>query len=206
MSITTIIGPMFSGKTTEFIRLIERKKLAGKQCLIIKHLQDNRFEEINSKEKHVITHNKIKYKNCDIVYNTDLMNNEFLEYVKTSYDVVGIEEGFFFNNLTTFCNCLANENIEVIVSTIDSSYKQEIPQEIGKLIATSENVIKLKAVCMECKNTDASFTIRTIDDEQDILVGGSDIYQSVCRPCLNKNNKRRLENKNICVKKKLRTN
>ncbi|QGR53822.1 thymidine kinase [Moumouvirus maliensis] len=206
MSITTIIGPMFSGKTTEFIRLIERKKLAGKKCLIIKHTQDNRFEEVDAKEKHVITHNKFKYKNCDIVYNTDLMNDEFIGYIKTNYDVVGIEEGFFFNNLTNFCNDLANENIEVIVSTIDSSYKQEIPQEIAKLIATSENVVKLKAVCMECKHTDASFTIRTIDDEQDILIGGCDIYRSVCRPCLNENNKRRLAFKDCQIKKKLKTN
>ncbi|AGF85466.1 thymidine kinase-like protein [Moumouvirus goulette] len=206
MSITTIIGPMFSGKTTEFIRLIERKKLAGKKCLIIKHLQDNRFEEIDAKEKHVITHNKIKYKNCDIVYNNDLMNEKFLEYVMINYDIVGVEEGFFFNNLAIFCNYLANENIEVIVSTIDSSYKQEIPQEIGKLIAISENLIKLKAVCMQCKNTDASFTIRTTDDEQDILIGGSDMYQSVCRPCLNQDKKRRIESKDVCIKKKLRTN
>ncbi len=91
------------------------------------------------------------------------------------------KKDFFLTMLQFFCNELANNNIEVIVSTIDSSFKQEIFQEIGKLIAISENVIKLKAVCMKCKINDASFTIRTVDNDNEILVGGSDIYQSVCR-------------------------
>nr|QZX43278.2 thymidine kinase [Mimivirus sp.] len=110
----------------------------------------------------------------------------------------------FFDDVAIFCNELANNNIEVIVSTIDSSFKQEIFQEIGKLIAISENVIKLKAVCMKCKINDASFTIRTVDNDNEILVGGSDIYQSVCRNCLNKNRSDKKENKILGKRKKLK--
>ncbi|AEQ32714.1 thymidine kinase [Acanthamoeba polyphaga mimivirus] len=206
MSITTIIGPMFSGKTTEFIRLVDRKKIAGKRCLIIKHIRDDRFEKNDSEEKHIITHNQIRYKNCDIVYSNNLFNSNFFELITTNYDVVGVEEGFFFDDVANFCNELANNNIEVIVSTIDSSFKQEIFQEIGKLIAISENVIKLKAVCMKCKINDASFTIRTVDNDNEILVGGSDIYQSVCRNCLNNNRLDKKENKILGKRKKIEIN
>ncbi|BCS83012.1 thymidine kinase [Cotonvirus japonicus] len=188
MSITTIIGPMFSGKTTEFIRLIERKKIAGKKCLIIKHFCDTRFNKIGETNSHVTTHSNIIYKKCDIMYLqslSDTDNTESINMIKKIYDVIGIEEGFFFEGLANFANELANNNIEVIVSTIDSSYKQELFPEIGKLISLSEIIIKLNAVCMMCKNSDAHFTIRTVDNDEEILVGGTDKYKSVCRKCLN---------------------
>ena len=44
MSITLIIGPMFSGKTSELIRLVDRNRIADKICLIIKSVQDNRYD------------------------------------------------------------------------------------------------------------------------------------------------------------------
>ncbi len=150
-TITTIIGPMFSGKTTEFIRLIDRKHIAGKKCLIIKHGIDNRFD-VGEDNNHITTHSKIKYRKCDIVYQTMLDN---FDAIIDKYDVVGIEEGFFFTNICKFCNDLANYGIDVIVATLDSSYKQELFEEIGNLIATSENVIKLSAICMQCKKIDA---------------------------------------------------
>ncbi len=206
MSITIIIGPMFSGKTTEFIRLIDRKKIADKRCLIIKHPSDDRFDDrfddlqgdINSKNKyHITTHSKIRYDGCDIKYITDLTNEDIIENIIKTYDVVGIEEGFFFKNIGNFCNILANNGIDIIVATLDSSYRQELFSEIGCLIAISEDVIKLKAICMQCKKADASFTIRTVDSDEEILVGGKDIYKSVCRKCLVEFNKCKKNNKDI---------
>lgn len=187
MSITTIIGPMFSGKTTELIRLIDRKRISGKKCLIIKHTQDNRFDDIKCKTKkidHLTTHSDLSYRKCHILHMTDFCNLELVDSLAELYDVVGIDEGFFFKNLANFCNSLANNGIDVFVSTIESSYKQELFHEVGYLIAISENVIKMRSICMMCKNKKASFNIRTIDDDQEIVVGGADIYQCVCRKCL----------------------
>lgn len=186
MSITTIIGPMFSGKTTELIRLIDRKRVAGKRCLIIKHSTDNRFDDMESDENiyHVTTHSEIRYHKCDIIHISDF-DIALVDHISQKYDVVGIEEGFFFKGINEFSNILADKLIDVIVATIDSSYKQEIFVGIGDLIASSENVIKLTAICMRCKLAEASFTIRTVESDKEILVGGTDIYQSVCRACLN---------------------
>lgn len=191
MSITTIIGPMFSGKTSEMVRLIDRKRIAGYRCLIIKHCDDNRFDlKLCDSEKidknHITTHGDIRYTKTDICYykSLDLMLAEKIVNDK-SYDVVAIDEGFLFGeNIVEFCNYLANRNIEVIVSTIESSYKQKILPGIANLIAISEDLIKLKSICINCKK-DASFNIRTIDSNKDILVGGADIYKSVCRSCMN---------------------
>lgn len=186
MSITTIIGPMFCGKTTEFIRLIKRKQIAGKKCIVIKNGIDNRFNKEENDINHVTTHDGIRYQKCDIVYRQNLKDEEFAKNIIDQYDVVGIDEGFFFEGLTNFCQNLANKGIDVIVATLDSSFKQELFKEVGDLIAKSENVIKLNAVCMCCGSENASFTIRTVNSDELILVGADDIYQSVCRNCLNK--------------------
>jgi thymidine kinase len=231
MSITTIIGPMFSGKTSELIRLIDRKKISGKKCLIIKHELDNRFDKVEHEPaklltqfldppvtlwetgsaeypvkpdtarplqkliapskvepakllKHVTTHSAIRYCECDIDYLSELNLAIAMKYFAAEYQVIGIEEGFFFKGINEFCNELANRDVEVIVATLESSYRQELFIEIGNLIANSEYVTKLTAICMKCKNRDASFNIRTIKSDQEILVGGNDMYQCVCRKCL----------------------
>lgn len=186
MSITTIIGPMFCGKTTEFIRLIKRKQIAGKNCLIIKNGIDTRYDKGVSDTNHITTHDGIRYQTCDIIYQITLNDKMLINNISNKYNVVGIEEGFFFTGLSDFCNELANRGIDVIVATLDSSFKQELFKEVGNLIAISENVIKLYAVCMRCGEDNASFTIRTIESDELILIGANDIYQSVCRTCLNK--------------------
>lgn len=186
MSITTIIGPMFSGKTSELIRLVDRKRIAGKKCLIIKHSSDNRFDNTNNvlDKNHITTHSQLTYKKCDIEYLTELTEDVCKKYIENNYHVIGIDEGFFFINISKYCNYLANNNIDIIVASIESSYKQELFVEIGNLIAVSENVIKTFSVCMQCSADNASFTIRTNDSKENILVGGTDMYQSICRKCL----------------------
>lgn len=187
MSITTIIGPMFSGKTTELIRLIDRKKITGKKCLIIKNINDIRYDFLMESKikKHITTHNKYSYNCCDIIYLSELNREKMQNIIDDEYKIVGIDEGFFFKNIKNFCNDLANQGIEIIVATLDSSYEQKMFQEIGDLIAISENVIKLTAVCMFCKKNDAAFTIRIVNSVQEILVGGEETYKSVCRYCMN---------------------
>jgi thymidine kinase len=185
MSITLIIGPMFSGKTSELIRLIDRKWIAGKKCLIIKNTKDDRYDNDNNDINHITTHNKIRYQKCDIVYTTDLASQTLSESIKQkNYDIVAIDEGHFFKDLAIFCTTLANDNVDIIVSALDGSYKQELFGEVANLIPHAEIIVKLHAVCMRCKQSDASFTIRTCNSTEQILVGGADIYQSVCRSCL----------------------
>jgi thymidine kinase len=181
MSVTLIIGPMYSGKTSELIRLIDRKRHADKKCLIIKKEGDIRFDD-----SYVTTHSQIRYKNCDVIHLMDI-TDEFIDNLILSkkYDVVGIEEGQFFVDLSKYCNKLADGNIDIIISALDGTFKQELFKEIGILIPWAENVIKLNAICMMCKNSDGNYTIRTNDIKEEICIGGEEMYKSVCRPCLN---------------------
>ena len=42
-SIDLILGPMFSGKTTELIRRTQRHELAGRRVVVIKYIKDTRY-------------------------------------------------------------------------------------------------------------------------------------------------------------------
>ena len=55
--LTVIIGSMFSGKSTEIIRLINRFKVLNKTIVAINHSLDDRYDGDNAK---IITHDKVK--------------------------------------------------------------------------------------------------------------------------------------------------
>ena len=52
--IELILGPMFSGKSSEMLRKIRRYEHARKKCFIINYLNDNRY----SQEDVASTHDK----------------------------------------------------------------------------------------------------------------------------------------------------
>ena len=141
---------MFSGKTTELIRLIDRKNIAGKKCLIIKHSIDDRYDK--DANPHVTTHNQYSYNKTSIIY-VPRLTDALAEDIIKEKNVVAIEEGHFFPDLCEWCLELANNGLDVIISALNGNFKQEPYDEIGKLMANAEIVNKLAAVCMRCKNT-----------------------------------------------------
>ena len=188
MSITTIVGPMFSGKTTELIRRIDRHRISGKRCVIIKHIIDTRFDgegEQPPNRYKVVTHSEVCYAKCDVIQ-AGALGEDLARALLERYDVIGIDEGFFFRaTIVPFSTRLANAGAHVVISTINTSYQQKLWPEIGELMGCSENVIQLSAICMRCKETDGYFTIRISESNNEILVGGVDDYAAVCRDCLN---------------------
>ena len=64
-----ILGPMFSGKTTELMRISNRYKHSNIKCCIINHsLDDNRYNDNN----HMVSHNKYK---VPCIYTNSLKNS-----------------------------------------------------------------------------------------------------------------------------------
>ena len=52
--IELIIGPMFSGKSSELQRIVRRFRVANKKCQVINYSKDNRY----SKDEVAATHDK----------------------------------------------------------------------------------------------------------------------------------------------------
>jgi thymidine kinase len=168
-----IIGPMFSGKTTELIKRIEGYERAGKKTMVYKPAIDVRYslESIN-------THDGLKYPAKIIPNNEDGVSILKDEY--RMYDVIGIDEVQFFPpEIVPLINKISNEK-EVIVAGLNLDYKGRPWETVKELLPFADQVISLNAVCYIC-GKEATRTIRTIESKDRIVVGGGESYRPVCR-------------------------
>src|SRR5262245_59369900 len=111
--IEVITGSMFSGKSEELIRRLRRAQIARQQVQIFKPSVDNRFSE-----DYIVSHSAMR-----IPSETVKSSDELIERVGESTEVVGIDEGQFFDlNLPAACNVLADRGKRVIVAGLDQDY------------------------------------------------------------------------------------
>lgn len=171
--IQVIFGPMFSGKSTELIRRLNRYQIACHSCLIIKYSNDSRY----SKDS-IATHDQQFLLAISTTKLFDLSDQIF----ENKYDIIGIDEGQFFPDCVQFCDYMANKGKIVIVAALDSTFERKEFGDILKLIPLAENVVKLNAVCMVCYDI-ASFSKRITDEKKLEVIGGVEKYMSVCRKC-----------------------
>ncbi|GCA63574.1 thymidine kinase [Kipferlia bialata] len=171
--IDLICGPMFSGKSTELIRLVRRFSIAEKRCLVIKWADDQRYSVTG-----VATHTGEQ-----LEANLACKDLEGAAQVVGMYDVVAIDEGQFFPGLADFCERTANMGKHVIVAALSGKWSREPFPEVAKLMSMCEDVTMLKAVCKRCKNRDAAFSARLTESNSDVEIGGTESYVAVCRKC-----------------------
>jgi thymidine kinase len=183
MSLEIIIGPMFSGKTTELIRRLTTFKSIGKKCIYINSCLDTRGN------KDFSTHNPL-IKDLDIdSMKIDKINNDFISKI-INYDVIGIDESQLFQGgMTDIISHIVDDmGIIVIVSGLNGDFKKNKFGNILDLIPHCDSVIKLYPYCKSCGDkgniTKALFSKR-INGEDEVVVVGYDNYIPVCRECYN---------------------
>ena len=83
--IELIIGPMFSGKSTELQRRIRRHLIAKHDCVVVKHSRDTRYsvDSMATHDKQLIS-----------AISTTSLDDIYEELSK--HDIIGIDEGQFF--------------------------------------------------------------------------------------------------------------
>ena len=173
MSLKLILGCMYSGKTTEILRIVNSLKQIGVKPLIIKPKIDDRY----SSDK-ISTHNSEEY-DCQALENlTDFKNPFYEKYII-------IEEAQFFKDLFLFViDQVELRGKNVIVVGLDGDSDRENFGDIHKLIPLCDDIIKLKAYCSICKDgTLGIFSKRLSDKKDKILVGSDGDYIAVCRKC-----------------------
>ena len=178
--IECICGSMFSGISEELLRRIKRGVIAKQKVLLFKPSIDNRYDE-----NRVSTHNGNSYDSISIEKSSDILN-----FVKdTKYDIIGIDEiQFFDNDIVKIINKLADDGIRVIVAGLDMDFKAEPFHPMPEIMAISEMVTKLHAVCNKC-GKEASRSQRLINgkpakyDDPIVVIGASESYEARCRHC-----------------------
>src|SRR5262245_11584959 len=97
--IEVITGSMFSGKSEELIRRLRRAQIARQKVKIFKPAIDLRYSD-----QHIISHSEMK-----IASQSVKSANEILAGVEIDANVVGIDEGQFFDqDLVRVANILAD--------------------------------------------------------------------------------------------------
>lgn len=169
--IQLIIGPMFSGKTTELMRRMKRYQIANYKCLVIKYSKDDRYDK-----QGIATHDR---QVLPAVAAERLVD---MDVLAETYDVIGVDEGQFFPDVVSFCDDMAESGKIVIVAALDGTFQKKGFGDILNLVPLAESVIKLSAVCMTC-NSEGSFTKRKGQEKEVEVIGGADKYLAVCRAC-----------------------
>lgn len=176
--VEVICGSMFSGKTEELIRRLNRAKIAKQKVEIFKPAIDTRYDDVE-----VVSHNSIR------IQSTPVESAEQILLLINDVSVVGIDEAQFFDNqLVSVCNQLADSGIRVIVAGLDMDFKGVPFGPIPHLLATAEYVTKVHAICMQCGNL-AQYSHRTIQNENLVVLGETDSYEPLCRSCFNESKK-----------------
>ena len=173
--IEVICGSMFSGKTEELIRRINRARIAKQRVEIFKPAIDKRYDDVN-----VVSHNASSIQSIPL--NT---SSQLLMYIDNT-DVVGIDEAQFFDaELPDVCNRLAGMGIRVIVAGLDMDYLGNPFGPIPSIMSTAEYVTKVHAICMQCGNL-AHYSYRKTSEEKLVMLGETDSYEPLCRDCYTK--------------------
>ncbi|MBN1650311.1 MAG: thymidine kinase [Bacteroidales bacterium] len=176
--VEVICGSMFSGKTEELIRRLNRAKIAKQKVEIFKPSIDTRYDE-----EDVVSHN------ANSIQSTPVDSAEQILLMVNEVSVVGIDEAQFFDNrLISVCNQLADRGIRVVVAGLDMDFKGVPFGPIPHLLATAEYVTKVHAICMQCGDL-AHYSHRTIQGDDLVVLGETESYEPLCRSCFNKKQK-----------------
>lgn len=178
MSLTLILGCMFSGKTTELLRLVEREESIGRSVIIINHTHDSS----RSGSAIVKTHSG---KSRQVDYEMNKLDTDFFKEIHDiEFDTIAINEGQFFKDLEMFVMECITRKKNVIVCGLDSDFRREPFVEMINLVPHANTLVKTTALCSICKDgTEAIYSKRIRGGEDRIQVGAGDSYIPVCRKC-----------------------
>jgi thymidine kinase len=170
--VEVICGSMFSGKTEELIRRLNRADIARQKVQIFKPAVDTRYHEEN-----IVSHSK-----RSIVSEPVATSSEILTRL-TDCEVVGIDEAQFFDlGLVQVVATLANQGKRIIIAGLDMDSRGNPFGPMPALMATAEYVTKVHAICVVCGDV-ANYSYRKTANEAQVMLGEADTYEARCRRC-----------------------
>ncbi len=171
--IEVIAGSMFSGKSEELIRRLRRAKIARQKVQVFKPHIDERYSR-----DHIVSHSEMRHESGTIESAAEILN-----HLEAGTQVVGIDEGQFFDNeLVGVANELARRGIRVIIAGLDQDYTGEPFEPMPQLLAIAEYITKTHAICVKCGQP-ANYSQRTFESKERVAVGAGSMYEARCRRC-----------------------
>lgn len=170
--IEVICGSMFSGKTEELIRRLKRASIANQQVEIFKPSLDTRFDQ-----RKVVSHDDNFIEAIPVEDARELLQRS------GHSSVIGIDEAQFFDAaLPDVCQQLALAGKRVIVAGLDMDYRGQPFGPMPALLAVSEYITKVHAICQHCGNL-ATHSFRLAASDDTVMLGEKEAYEPRCRAC-----------------------
>lgn len=181
-----IIGCMFSGKSTELLKIYS--EYDENKSLLIKSKIDTRYSKEN-----IITHDNNNNGNTGynmkanyVLDDIDMDDKLFIKNVDRVENIF-IDEGHFFSNLFLLIDYLKDTDKNIYIAALDLTYEKKPFKNIEKCMNTfNVNIVQKKARCDYCNGEEkAIYSIlkRNVIVKDNILVGGSDEYAVICNEC-----------------------
>jgi thymidine kinase len=171
--VEVIAGSMFSGKSEELIRRLNRARIARQKVQVFKPKIDARYSH-----EEIASHSGQKHGSTPVSTTAEMMS-QILEDTQ----VVGIDEGQFFDMaIVDAVNLLAERGKRVIVAGLDQDYTGKPFEPMPQLLSVAEFITKTHAICVKCGST-ANYSQRTVESEARVEVGAADKYEARCRQC-----------------------
>lgn len=197
-----ILGCMFSGKTKELARLIERALRGKRDILVFK-------SKIDTRSKVLWTHDAEDLDDIEVSciehpYEILVVVDDICSRVGGSLDDVFIDEAQFFNQkydgrriygslgdnktldieyaLSYVVLALSEMGINVTIGGLDTDFEREwwgSTEELYKIVPDRRI---LTAVCPRC-GRDATLTSRKSGTGEQVLVGAKEAYEALCIFC-----------------------
>ncbi len=168
--IEVICGCMFSGKTEELIRRLNRALIAKQNVEIFKPVTDTRYHQEN-----IVSHNENAIRSTPVNFSNDIL------LLAGDCDVVGIDEAQFFDDaIVEVCNTLANSGKRVIVAGLDMDFEGKPFGPMPNLLAVAEFVTKVHAICAQTGEL-ASYSYRLTQNSEQVMLGEKAEYEARSR-------------------------
>ncbi len=174
--VEVICGSMFSGKTEELIRRLNRAKIARQRVEIFKPAIDIRYHDAD-----IVSHNQTSIRSTPVNTSGEIL------LIASDCEVVGLDEAQFFDEgIVDIVNLLAEQGKRVIVAGLDMDSKGVPFGPMPNLMAIAEYVTKVHAICVVCGDI-AHYSYRKVAEPQQVLLGEADSYEARCRRCYHLN-------------------
>jgi thymidine kinase len=174
--LTVITGPMGSGKTELFIRMVN--EYHSSDLMVFKPKMDCRgglTDTIASRGGLTTEAYCIADGNAIVgwgeAFSNDRAGCKFF-----------IDEAQFIHGLFQSVRKVQKMGIDIVVSALSSDFRNLPFGEIGELLAVADEIIHVPATCARCGGT-ATRTYRKVENDDIIFVGGDESYEARCPKC-----------------------
>lgn len=169
-------GPMASGKTTQLVMDLERYQRRGLRVVAFKPSVDDRYAATD-----IVTHDGRVFPAVSVGDAAGILKH--LSDCDDVAHVVGIDELFMIDGVGDVAFWLLQQRVTVVAATLDMSFNTKTFKEAERAMSHATRVVKMTAVCAGCGG-DARYSYRKPSgDDNEVLVGGLDIYEPRCGEC-----------------------